>query len=305
MTLSVLHVNLISVGVRATRLVPAESLSKLNNICSGHEINHRHARSGGAHRKAHGRVACAELVSGMGGDWFFQLRQTCHDDLGYCARFYEAGRGQDDRRLHDPNQPIPNPLELSPQLPAYQATLFEIKQQYEQHFDPGSFKSDYETTNVFAHFTYPCRRGHGGHMQPDVGQWTLYWNPLIVSQAQGHSDVYTRCAPDPFATRSFRIQRLLARKFFGWFSIYLSDGLCGCDGEEEFEPIEGADPYDTSDYDDWSLSAEGQAFEREMLRDALRDNPDIRKYYRGQFPEFDNCSEGEEDEDYDDGYDWW
>ena len=76
--------------------------------------------------------------------------------------------------------------------------------------------------NVFASFTYKCKRHGDG-----CGAWYLLWNPW---QSGPENETHARCAPHNFKRYSYEIQRNLSSLFPTAIHIEWGDGLDGYSG---------------------------------------------------------------------------
>jgi len=84
--------------------------------------------------------------------------------------------------------------------------------------------------NVFARFNYSCTTPNcAKHSLNGKPVWIIYWNPKIVPKQNRQSDVNAKCAPKDFTTLSIRIQQLIVDDFSSGFSLYLENGIDGCD----------------------------------------------------------------------------
>lgn len=135
----------------------------------------------------------------MGGEWWFNIRETCADQGS------------------------------KTELKTYQECLQSFKIQHEKDFGNNAVwasEEEIKTSNVFATFTYECMRhdwGPAGHKP----QWKLFWNPWKVSKDERGSDVHARCAPYDFKLLSDKIQKKLVRDYFKVFEQYWGDGIDG------------------------------------------------------------------------------
>lgn len=90
-------------------------------------------------------------------------------------------------------------------LQKYQAFLLQLAREEEIKVE-----HSYNETNVFAHWSYPCRRHKWHHGN---ASWSLYWDPTRTLETQRTSDVHARCAPGKIKTVGNKIQRRLVEAF--------------------------------------------------------------------------------------------
>ncbi|XP_021959488.1 uncharacterized protein LOC110855366 isoform X1 [Folsomia candida] len=190
----------------------------------------------------------------MGGEWWFAFFKDDDDDKTKA----EEGKGATSSSTRAPENKGHNhktaPLRPKFDVKKYQTFLLQVRNRY-QHKLRTNVEENYTAkwsqvqqgqepqNNIFAKFTYPCRRGcgHGENGQEmtnrdgvSTGGWTLYWDPVKEMAEQNRtrqrfslSDVYARCAPWDFISLSVEVQKTLAQEFRHHFQLYLGDGIGG------------------------------------------------------------------------------